>query len=301
LGGTRGQSPFRDDLVVREEQPTVLGFMPLYGRIEVTCRATIGPRSMFSAWMIGLEDEPDRCGEICLVEVFGDAIGEDAGTPVVQHGCGIKETRGPALTQEFDTMPLRHDVADDHRYAASWTPDGVDFLVDDVVVRRSARKGEVVFALGGHRVSQWVASKLPSRLIEQGKPLVPSTSVCSAWQVHEPSVLEGLSNAARRVRAFLSRIIDVVSPRPDATAAVATRSLQPSSRENAASGMSSLGRLPGLVLICAAVRVVSYSRRRRTATVQDAHCRSVVGGLAGLAHPALRLARSSRGGIVEED
>ena len=35
-------------------------------------------------------------------------------------------------------MPLRHDVADDHRYAASWTPDGVDFLVDDVVVRRSA-------------------------------------------------------------------------------------------------------------------------------------------------------------------
>jgi hypothetical protein len=137
-GSTRGQSPFRDDLVVREEQPTVLGFMPLYGRIEVTCRATIGPRSMFSAWMIGLEDEPDRCGEICLVEVFGDAIGEDAGTPVVQHGCGIKETRGPALTQEFDTLPLRHDVADDHRYAASWTPDGVDFLVDDVVVRRSA-------------------------------------------------------------------------------------------------------------------------------------------------------------------
>jgi hypothetical protein len=57
-GSTRGQSPFRDDLVVREEQPTVLGFMPLYGRIEVTCRATIGPRSMFSAWMIGLEDEP---------------------------------------------------------------------------------------------------------------------------------------------------------------------------------------------------------------------------------------------------
>jgi hypothetical protein len=76
VGSTRGQSPFRDDLVVREEQPTVLGFTPLYGRIEMTCRATIGPRSMFSAWMIGLEDEPDRCGEICLVEVFGDAIGE---------------------------------------------------------------------------------------------------------------------------------------------------------------------------------------------------------------------------------
>ena len=27
---------------------------------------------MFSAWMVGLEVEPDDCGEICLVEVFGD-------------------------------------------------------------------------------------------------------------------------------------------------------------------------------------------------------------------------------------
>ena len=29
---------------------------------------------MFSAWMVGLEDEPDRCGEICIVEVFGDTV-----------------------------------------------------------------------------------------------------------------------------------------------------------------------------------------------------------------------------------
>jgi hypothetical protein len=137
VGSTRGQSPFRDGLVVREEQPTVLGFTPLYGRIEVTCRATIGPRSMFSAWMIGIEDEPDRCGEICLVEVFGDAIGEDAGA-VVQHGCGIHRFRDPALAEDFATVTLGHDVGDDHRYAVTWTPDGVGFLVDDVVVRRSA-------------------------------------------------------------------------------------------------------------------------------------------------------------------
>jgi hypothetical protein len=138
VGSTRGQAPFREGLVVREEQPTVLGFTPLHGRIEVTCRATIGPRSMFSAWLIGIEDELERCGEICLVEVFGDAIETGADTPVVAHGCGIHAFRDPRLAEDFATVPLSVDVADDHRYAAVWTPDGVDFLVDDVRVRRSA-------------------------------------------------------------------------------------------------------------------------------------------------------------------
>lgn len=72
VGSSRGQQPFRDGLVVREEQPTVLGFTPHHGRVEVTCSARIQPWSMFSAWMVGIEDEPDRCGEICLVEFFVD-------------------------------------------------------------------------------------------------------------------------------------------------------------------------------------------------------------------------------------
>ncbi len=33
----------------------------------------LSPRSMASLWMSGLEDEPDRCGEICVFEIFGDA------------------------------------------------------------------------------------------------------------------------------------------------------------------------------------------------------------------------------------
>ena len=89
---------------------------------------------MFSAWMIGVEDEPDRCGEICIVEVFGDSISGDQ----VLLGCGIHAFRDPALAEDFATVALALDVAEDHRYAVVWTPDGVDFLVDDVVVRRSA-------------------------------------------------------------------------------------------------------------------------------------------------------------------
>ena len=135
VGSTRGQSPFREGLLVKEAQPTLLGFTPQYGRIKVTCRARIGPGSMFSAWMIGIEDEPDHCGEICIVEVFGDAI--SAGGDV-RLGCGVHAFRDPALTEDFATVPLGIDVADDHRYAVSWTPDGVDFLVDGAVVRRTA-------------------------------------------------------------------------------------------------------------------------------------------------------------------
>jgi hypothetical protein len=55
-----------------------VGLHPHYGYVEVECRATLTERSMFSAWMVGLEVEPDDCGEICLVEVFGDTLADGA-------------------------------------------------------------------------------------------------------------------------------------------------------------------------------------------------------------------------------
>jgi hypothetical protein len=134
-GSTRGQQPFRAGLVVREAQPTVLGFTPHHGRVEVECSARIGPGSMFSAWMIGIEDEPDRCGEICLVEVFGDTIGSGR----ADVGCGIHAFRDPALREEFAAETMEIDVAESHVYAVDWRADGVDFLLDGEVVRRSAQ------------------------------------------------------------------------------------------------------------------------------------------------------------------
>ncbi|MGH1563278.1 glycoside hydrolase family 16 protein [Mumia sp. DW29H23] len=140
VGSTRGQQPFRDGLVVREAQPRLDGFTPRYGRVEVTCRAEIGPRSMFSAWMVGLEDEPERCGEICLVEVFGDAVtaGPD-GRPVVAYGAGIHAFRDPALVEEFRTEPVALDVAERHTYGVDWRPGAVAFLLDGAVVRTVAQ------------------------------------------------------------------------------------------------------------------------------------------------------------------
>ena len=111
VGSTRAQQPFREGLTVREEQPTIWGFTPHFGRVEVELSATIGPRSMFSAWMVGLELEPDDCGEICVVEVFGDTVRDGrAGL-----GCGIKQIQDPRLAQEFSADPRPLDVRERHR------------------------------------------------------------------------------------------------------------------------------------------------------------------------------------------
>jgi Glycosyl hydrolases family 16 len=126
-----GQQPFREGQVVREHQPTQWGWTPHYGRIEIRARMDLSPRSMASVWMIGLEDEPERCGEICVFEVFGDAPRN--------VGCGIKEFRDPALTWEFDAPELDVDVAQHHVYAADWRPVRVDFSVDGEHVKTVAQ------------------------------------------------------------------------------------------------------------------------------------------------------------------
>ena len=131
VGSTRAQQPFLDGLTVREEQPALWGFTPHFGRLEVELSATIGPRSMFSAWMVGLELEPADCGEICVVEVFGDTLRDgQAGL-----GCGIKQIHDPRLTQEFSADPRPLDVRERHVYAVDWQPGRVAFFLDGELVR----------------------------------------------------------------------------------------------------------------------------------------------------------------------
>ena len=123
LGSTVGQQPFRDELRVREEQPRLRGYTPHYARVEVRMRGSVTPRSMFAFWMSGIEDEPDRSGEICVAEIFGSGIG--AGTAEV--GMGIHRFRDPALVEEFSVQPLAIDVSEFHTYAVDWRPGSVDF------------------------------------------------------------------------------------------------------------------------------------------------------------------------------
>jgi len=136
VGSTKGQQPFRDGLLVREFQPTQWGWIPKFGRIDVRARMVIDSRSMASVWMVGLEDAPERSGEICLFEVFGDALGlDDRGRPTVAVGAGIHPFRDPALVDEFGTTRRAIDIAEFHTYSARWDPGRVAFFVDDALIR----------------------------------------------------------------------------------------------------------------------------------------------------------------------
>ncbi len=131
VGSTDAPQPFREGLVVREAQPTVLGFVPHFGSISVTCSAHLTPRSMCSAWMVGLEDEPERCGEICLMEVFGDSIVDGRASV----GQGIHRFRDPALREDFSADPREIDIEESHTYAVRWRRGSVEFTIDGVTTR----------------------------------------------------------------------------------------------------------------------------------------------------------------------
>jgi hypothetical protein len=127
VGSTVGQQPFRDGQVVREHQPAQWGWTPEHDVLEVRARMELSPRSMASVWMVGLEDRPERCGEICIFEVFGDAP-----TAV---GMGVHPFRDPSMTDDFAAPRLPIDVSEHHVYTADWRPGRVDFLVDGEHVR----------------------------------------------------------------------------------------------------------------------------------------------------------------------
>ncbi len=130
VGSTIGQQPFRDGAVVREQQPTRWGWTPHHGLLEVRARMELSPRSMAAVWMVGLEEEPAHSAEICIFEVFGEALGAEGGSPSAAVGMGVHPFRDPAITDEFAATPAAIDVAESHVYAADWRPDRVDFLID---------------------------------------------------------------------------------------------------------------------------------------------------------------------------
>jgi hypothetical protein len=132
LGSTIGQQPFREGLQVQEEQPAFWGYTPHYGQIEVRMRARVTPRSMFAFWMSGIEDRPERSGEICVVEVFGDTIRDGS----AEIGIGVKRLGDPALSQEFSAQRIEIDVSELHTYGVDWRPGHLEFTIDGEVVRR---------------------------------------------------------------------------------------------------------------------------------------------------------------------
>jgi Glycosyl hydrolases family 16 len=140
VGTPFGQQRFREGQLVREEQERFEGWLPAGGRVAIRARMSLSPRSMAALWMSGFEDDAEqlRCGEICVFEIFGNALADGA-EPSAEVGVGIKAFRDPALTQDFAAPRVPIDVTGFHTYAVDWDADEAVFTVDDQVVRRCPR------------------------------------------------------------------------------------------------------------------------------------------------------------------
>lgn len=135
VGSTRGQLQFNPDLVVREAQTNVQLYAPQYGYFECRAKATAAPGSHVSLWMIGYEDTPDKSGEICMFEVFGQEVA--AGSATVRYG--IHPWGDAQLSEAFYHHELAIDATRFHVYALEWRPNEVAFYVDNAPIGRLAQ------------------------------------------------------------------------------------------------------------------------------------------------------------------
>jgi len=132
LGSAAGQHRFNPALRVREEQDAERLYVPLYGRFEMHARMEIHPGQLAALWMIGFEDEPDRSGEITIMEIFGDGI-DETGTEL---GHGIKAVNDPRLVTDFIAPRLSFSPERYHTYRADWDANGVSFYLNGQMLRR---------------------------------------------------------------------------------------------------------------------------------------------------------------------
>jgi hypothetical protein len=135
-GSTVGQQPFLPDQTVKEAQERFEGYLPTGGHLEIVCRMTLSPRSMAAFWLVGFEDRPERCGEICVTEVFGRSVETSRSAEV---GMGVHAFRDPDLTEDFAAPRTDIDVSELHSYAVDWDEQEAVFALDGAEVRRCAR------------------------------------------------------------------------------------------------------------------------------------------------------------------
>jgi beta-glucanase (GH16 family) len=131
VGSKLGQLRFNLDLVVREAQRNVQLYTPQYGFFECRAKGINTAGNLVSLWMIGYEDSPEKSGEINMFEIFG----QDVGPTTATVRSGIHPWKDSNLTEEFYQDQLDIDAMRFHIYAFEWTPNHIDFYVDNQKTR----------------------------------------------------------------------------------------------------------------------------------------------------------------------
>lgn len=130
LGTSKGQHKFNPECVVREEQVNQRTYLPLYGYFEIRAKVPDTRSNVSALWMIGYEENPEESAEICIFEIKGTNIKKDSSV----IGYGIHKFNDPKLEEAFYENRFDIDVTQFHIYAAEWTPEKVDFYIDNVLI-----------------------------------------------------------------------------------------------------------------------------------------------------------------------
>lgn len=127
-----GQHRHHPDLTVRTAQPTRRLYTPSTGLIEAVLRASPDPTCMLAFWLVGFEEgSGEQSGEICVAELFGNAIGPRRSRLRI----GVKAHHDPRLHDDMDEIAVDLDATAWHTYSAEWTAERIRFFVDDQLVR----------------------------------------------------------------------------------------------------------------------------------------------------------------------
>ena len=131
-GSTLGQHRHTSGLTVVSPQPTRRLYTPTSGLAEAVLRASADPTCMLAFWLVGFEERaPEQSGEICVAELFGNAMGpHDSGARI-----GVKAHHDPRLEDDMAEVRLGIDGTTWHTYSAAWTAEEIRFFVDDELVR----------------------------------------------------------------------------------------------------------------------------------------------------------------------
>lgn len=134
-GSSIGQHRHRPDLPVRTPVGRRVLWSASSGRVRIDAAASRTPRAMLGLWLVGVEDEPQQSGELCIAEVFGHAVGTATSTVRL----GVKAHHDPRLTDEVVDVPIAADASELLSYEVEWDATGARFAVAGQVVHTTTQ------------------------------------------------------------------------------------------------------------------------------------------------------------------
>lgn len=146
VGSSAGQHRFRDGMVVNEAQPAAQLYTPQFGYFEVRLKAVALAGYMCTLYMLGFEERGEESSGIDICEIRGEHINPSSSV----IGYGVRKNNDPAITEEYFEDTLNIDASSFHIYAAEWTPNQIDFFIDNQKTRtiKQSAKYPMQFMLG---------------------------------------------------------------------------------------------------------------------------------------------------------